>query len=443
MNAWQWLVAASFAGLLALSATAHAGSKPAGGATRSCYVDTDGDGLADCVETGTGHYLGRWNTGTDPLLPDSDDDGLSDGDEIDGTQSGLDLPALGVSPVHKDILLEYDWIDDANGCGGAHSHRPDEAMLAVVREAFASAPVPNPDGTSGIHVYQDLAPPTGSRGTESGSNRIDDDDGLIDGGIGNDDYLDKEARNFDPRHRGYFHYVIFGHGYTAAPGSSGQASIGGHRMLITLGCGYTSVNEVAYTIMHELGHNLGLRHGGDEDCNYKPNYDSIMNYRFQFTGAMDCTLHPVGRPDYSHGTHAPLDENALLERSGICPLQRSVGRSAPIDWNLNHAIDAEPVASDVNFYPSSACPGLTVLHDYDDWAHVRLGNLRALEAPVSEACAPMPRVTQASRWFSPRSRCAPRVAGRAAAVRRARRGCRRIRRGPPISTSACAHRRRA
>ena len=37
---------------------------------------------------------------------------------------------------------------------------------------------------------------------------------------------------------------------------------------------------VADTFMHELGHNLGLHHGGSDDINDKPNYLSIMNYRF-------------------------------------------------------------------------------------------------------------------------------------------------------------------
>ena len=36
--------------------------------------------------------------------------------------------------------------------------------------------------------------------------------------------------------------------------------------------------------MHELGHNLGLRHGGDDLPNFKPNYLSVMNYSFQLTG---------------------------------------------------------------------------------------------------------------------------------------------------------------
>ncbi len=36
--------------------------------------------------------------------------------------------------------------------------------------------------------------------------------------------------------------------------------------------------------MHELGHNLGLQHGGADDWNNKPNYLSVMNYLFQQDG---------------------------------------------------------------------------------------------------------------------------------------------------------------
>lgn len=43
--------------------------------------DTDGDGVKDGAETGTGVWVGPENTGTDPLNPDSDGDGLPDGVE--------------------------------------------------------------------------------------------------------------------------------------------------------------------------------------------------------------------------------------------------------------------------------------------------------------------------------------------------------------------------
>jgi hypothetical protein len=44
-------------------------------------VDTDGDGLPDVVETSTGVFVSRNNTGTDPNKADTDSDGLSDGAE--------------------------------------------------------------------------------------------------------------------------------------------------------------------------------------------------------------------------------------------------------------------------------------------------------------------------------------------------------------------------
>jgi len=44
--------------------------------------DADADGLLDVVETDTGTYVDENNTGTDPLNPDSDGDGLTDGDEV-------------------------------------------------------------------------------------------------------------------------------------------------------------------------------------------------------------------------------------------------------------------------------------------------------------------------------------------------------------------------
>ena len=42
-------------------------------------TDDDGDGLDDSVETGTGNYVDGTNTGTNPLNPDTDGDGICDG----------------------------------------------------------------------------------------------------------------------------------------------------------------------------------------------------------------------------------------------------------------------------------------------------------------------------------------------------------------------------
>ena len=45
-------------------------------------ADSDGDGLLDGAESGSGVFVGEADTGTDPLDPDSDGDGLVDGEEV-------------------------------------------------------------------------------------------------------------------------------------------------------------------------------------------------------------------------------------------------------------------------------------------------------------------------------------------------------------------------
>jgi hypothetical protein len=64
--------------------------------------DEDNDGLFDIVETDTGVYVSPTDTGTDPFDPDTDDDGYSDGDEVNaGTNPNnpkgfpMAVPALG------------------------------------------------------------------------------------------------------------------------------------------------------------------------------------------------------------------------------------------------------------------------------------------------------------------------------------------------------------
>jgi uncharacterized protein (DUF1800 family) len=50
--------------------------------TNPRLADTDGDGLTDAVETGTGTWLSATSTGSNPLLADTDGDGLNDGREV-------------------------------------------------------------------------------------------------------------------------------------------------------------------------------------------------------------------------------------------------------------------------------------------------------------------------------------------------------------------------
>ena len=70
----------------------------------------------------------------------------------------------------------------------------------------------------------------------------------------------------------------------------------------------------ASTFVHELGHTLGLRHGGLDDVNGKPNYLSLMNYDYNLGDGLIRDDNP-GVLDYSRFDLAPLDLDAGLEES--------------------------------------------------------------------------------------------------------------------------------
>ena len=71
-------------------------------------IDDDGDTLADIHETETGEFNGLTDTGTDPLLFDTDSDGWSDADELSlGTDPNdqLSSPATPLVPLLSPLGL--------------------------------------------------------------------------------------------------------------------------------------------------------------------------------------------------------------------------------------------------------------------------------------------------------------------------------------------------
>jgi hypothetical protein len=371
-----------------LTATYATPSTGNAGTTKSCVsaADTDGDRLPDGVENNTGHYVSAAQTGTNPLVVDTDNDGMKDGDEVLGTTGGLNLPAMGASPTKKDIAFEFDWFDDnaEPGVCAAHSHRPTAGVISKVATAYGTAPVSNPDGTTGIHLIADY----GQGGAFTGGNLVADADGVIAGGVNGADYTAIKTANFNTNRQGIFHYVLMPHRYGTNSTSSGQAEISGNDMVVSLYC-YGSDQNVANTIVHEAGHNLGLRHGGDEDTNYKPNYNSVMNYLYQFPGIdTNCALGGDGVLSYSVGTRATLNESSLLETNGIC-------NGVDIDWNGNSIIDAGAVSADIN--QDGLANG--VLHDYNDWANIQLSAVNNPGAPVGQT-SPQLVTEQPVPWYA-------------------------------------------
>jgi len=65
-------------------------------------VDSDGDGIPDVYETGTGIYVSPTNTGTNPHNPDSDGDGISDRYEIiAGTNPNLASDVFHIQRIRR------------------------------------------------------------------------------------------------------------------------------------------------------------------------------------------------------------------------------------------------------------------------------------------------------------------------------------------------------
>lgn len=82
-------------------------------------TDIDGDGLANAVETNTGNFVDATNTGTNPLLADTDADGFGDGAEVNGT-SALGLATNPLKPNYATMAapgnyaFSADWANNGS-----------------------------------------------------------------------------------------------------------------------------------------------------------------------------------------------------------------------------------------------------------------------------------------------------------------------------------------
>jgi leucine proline-enriched proteoglycan (leprecan) len=210
-------------------------------------------------------------------------------------------------------------------------------------------------------------------------------------------------------------------------GISGSADFPGGDYLVTLGFfdNTTLVGDdfvVASTTAHEIGHTIGLGHGGTPLPNCKPNYVSAMNYTYQLGGAVDAAgiSHLVfssgGNDDVSEAgltdqyaaegvyrlswfAPKPLNDNRkVLKR--FCTGQSFDPANHPgdwirvdggffpngapkVDWNANGSVELSG-SQDVNFDgvpdvdpPIPAGPAMT---DHNVWASLRLNQVGSARA---------------------------------------------------------------
>lgn len=298
----------AFIGLTSLSAPANAAS----------INDNDGDGIPNSWEINGYDY---------------DNDGRVD----------LDFPAWGADPNHKDIFVEMDYMPGLMAT---------QSELDTIVDTFDNYPINNPDGRQGVNIHLDA----GSRYSKYNLGGGEEIPYQV---VRNETTVGQLRYNHsDPARDGVFHYMVFGDYYSDAPGSSGIAQINGLNFAVTLGPTYwgDNVSSATYvgTFIHELGHNLGLLHGGNDNVNFKPNYFSIMNYRYQIKG--------VPRTDgslyfgYSTERFSTLNERSLYEEDGFGPESHGflydyhpdAIADAPVDFNDDGQISHNPISADLN-----------------------------------------------------------------------------------------------
>jgi hypothetical protein len=180
-----------------------------------------------------------------------------------------------------------------NVCRG-HSHAPDPRAIDAVVEAFRQHGSelhidPHHTAIPEQSLFIQLGPPLDCPNA-----------------VGAVNFYDLRNQYFQHGHK-FEHYVIFGH---TAQDTQDEADpeacfprTGASELPPHLGNGQNVLVAVGYlldrglapdslvrweagTFMHELGHNLGLHHGGGlfdqgEEINYKPNFISVMNYNHQ------------------------------------------------------------------------------------------------------------------------------------------------------------------
>lgn len=189
---------------------------PERGVQEACVTTLDQPTAKAAFGTGWGDAVGVSDLAfrSNSSVLDSDGDGLSDRDEIAGA---LDLDGdgvrefilpVGVSPFHKDLLIEIDISDTEPAL------TPD--YMRVLKEAFARAPVdaggtPNPDGLPGINLWFDT--PAGDAFSPAGGTFINVAATLTHPGAtlsraGDGRLSSVRDDNFDMRKRRYMRYVV-------------------------------------------------------------------------------------------------------------------------------------------------------------------------------------------------------------------------------------------
>lgn len=329
------------------------------GGNQETLLDTDGDGLPDVWEKEGLDY---------------DGDGKID----------VDLPAMGADPNVPDIFVEVDWMVRPQKkflwweIQAGRSMAPSEDAMKLVYDSFKQ---------HGINLHIDVGPDsidfvTGKKwGNLSGGNEIPYEK-MFDI---NSSWFSTVNANFSKARHNVFRHCLFVDQYDGESSGKSNGIPGQFFIVANQDWVFNGGNiSVGGTFMHELGHTLGLRHGGCDHEHYKPNYLSVMNYAFQTTGLVGSGM--IGYSDYKLPdiNEAHINENLGIDPSGLtagtglgttlfywAPNQRNVIpiSKAAIDFNNNGKLETD-ISLDLNPDGNVYDKPIAVLKGHEDWSGI-------------------------------------------------------------------------
>lgn len=361
-------------------------------------IDFDGSGFFTEVENESGELRTEWTFVLD--MGDRDGDGLADIWECPEPECGIDgdgdgiadlrLADMGANPDRKDLFVEVD---------SMVGFAPLPGFTAPLVAAFGGAPVDNPDGSKGISLHVLLDETDIPAQSWSGPDPMVEVDPFT--------FFDpvkalrygSPAQRADPNwdaireaRRLAVRYCIFAQEVLNGD-AGGYGEVDGDDFMVTAGPAASASIDIQRSVfMHELGHNLGLRHGGGDDINAKPNYYSIMNYRWIYPrpwkgwrlsyseaalntldeGALAEQIGIVSPPGLYSGVEVPYVKRSAADPQELIVIALDIGANTPIDWDYDGVIDTEPLADDINFiFDSDSASPSEVLRGHNDWAVLR------------------------------------------------------------------------
>jgi probable HAF family extracellular repeat protein len=263
---------------------------------------------------------------------DSDEDGLTDDWElngipyvkVDGTYCRYKLDFdTSPDPFVKDLFVE---VDKMSGMSGSF-----ETVL-LLETAFADAPMTNPDNPDGtpnsdgvnLHILIDDSDlPHVAIWDTDGCWPLDFDNWRLNNYGTTDERADPDSVPLLAAKAKAVRYCIIADSSDNPTTPNEIESVGGcgqtpgdNFVMFIGGPNYDNM-DVASVFMHELGHNLGLKHGGGDDINGKPNYPSIMNYVFGYRYNWNADFWTLDFSREGPETFATLNESTLIEALGI------------------------------------------------------------------------------------------------------------------------------